>query len=48
MKKILITIFILALNMSLSGFIPANGLVRIRPSTTNSSAAYITGQELIF
>ncbi len=34
-------------DMSLSGYIPANGLVRLRPATTNATCTYQRGQEIL-
>lgn len=35
-------------DMSLSGYIPANALVRLRPATTNSTVSFLTGQEVLY
>lgn len=35
-------------DMSLSGYIPANALVRLRPAVTNATASYLTGQEVLY
>lgn len=34
-------------DMSLSGYIPANALVRLRPATANATCTYQTGQEVL-
>lgn len=34
-------------DMSLSGYIPANALVRLRPATTNATCTYQRGQEVL-
>lgn len=34
-------------DMSLSGYIPENGLVRLRPATTNATCVYQRGQEIL-
>lgn len=35
-------------DMSLSGELPINALVRLRPATTNATCTYITGQEVLY
>jgi hypothetical protein len=35
-------------DLSVSGDIPANALVRLRPSNTNSSFTYVRGQEILY
>lgn len=35
-------------DMSLSGYIPANALIRLRPATTNATVSYVTGQEVLY
>lgn len=35
-------------DMSLSGYLPANALVRLRPATTNATCTYQLGQEILY